>query len=269
MLFFREYGNSGQRVVLLHGGPGAPGHMASVARGLADSYRVLEPFQRGSGRERLTVATHVEDLYEVVSSCTEDCAPALLGSSWGAMLALAYAAAHPISTGPLILVGCGTFDPVARSTMQETIERRMNDEIRERLQRASQIVSDNARLKATADAIMPIYSYELVGTLEGETFDARAHHESWDDMVGLQATGVYPAAFASIKVPVLMVHGTFDPHPGRLIRASLQPYLSQLEYKELEACGHYPWLEKAVATRFFWMIREWLARHTEASRRAD
>jgi hypothetical protein len=36
-------------------------------------------------------------------------------------------------------------------------------------------------------------------------------------MLRLQTEGIYPAAFAAIKVSVLMVHGTFDPYPGRLI----------------------------------------------------
>ncbi len=30
------------------------------------------------------------------------------------MLGLAFAAAHPVEAGPIVLVGCGTFDPVAR-----------------------------------------------------------------------------------------------------------------------------------------------------------
>src|SRR5262245_66229133 len=118
MLFVRIYGSSGPPVIVLHGGPGAAGHMAPVARGLADLYRVIEPFQRGSGRERLTVARHVADLHEVMTVCAEGGRPALLGASWGAMLALAYAAAHPASTGPLVLAGCGPFDPVARAALQ-------------------------------------------------------------------------------------------------------------------------------------------------------
>jgi hypothetical protein len=67
----------------------------------------------------------------------------------------------------------------------------------------------------------------------------------------------------AIKAPVLMVHGTFDPHPGRLILASLEPYLPQLEYRELERCGHWPWLEKSVSEGFFSLIREWLGRTRE------
>jgi hypothetical protein len=41
----------------------------------------------------------------------------------------------------------------------------------------------------------------------------------------------------SDKVPVLMAHGMYDPHPRRLISAGLRPYLPQLEYRELEHCG--------------------------------
>jgi pimeloyl-ACP methyl ester carboxylesterase len=93
--------------------------MAPVARGLAGSYRVVEPFQRGSGHERLTVARHVADLHEVINFYAGCCRPPLLGASWGAMLALAYAATHPSSTGPVILVGC--FDLAARAELQKPL----------------------------------------------------------------------------------------------------------------------------------------------------
>jgi pimeloyl-ACP methyl ester carboxylesterase len=82
-------------------------------------------------------------------------------------------------------------------------------------------------------------------------------------MLRLQSEGVYPAAFAAIKTPVLMVHGTFDPHPGRLIEQGLRPHLPQLEYREFEKCGHYPWLEKAAADAFFTLVRDWLGKHMD------
>ncbi len=71
---------------------------------------------------------------------------------------------------------------------------------------------------------------------------------------------MYPAAFASITSPVIMLHGTYDPHPGRMIRASLAPYLPQLEYHQLEQCGHSPWLEKHATDEFFTVMRQWLIR---------
>ena len=119
----------------------------------------------------------------------------------------------------------------------------------------------NERLRLLGDLLLPIYSHDPITTdQEVEECDARAHQQTWDDMLRQQKQGVYPAAFAAIKTPVLMLHGAVDPHPGTMIRASLAPYLPQLEYREWERCGHYPWLEKTVCEEFYKVLGGWLAR---------
>ena len=258
----REYGTSGRTVVLLHGGPGAAGYMAPVARELAGSFRVLEPFQRRSGDEPLTVARHVADLHELIELRCGAERPTLVGHSWGAMLALAYAAAHPGRATSCVLIGCGTFDVVARDRLNTVVEQRIDDGLRRRLERLPEEVPDpDERLGVMGNLIAPVYSHHLVDTTqEAEKYDARGHHETWDDMVRLQREGVYPKAFAAIDAPVIMLHGAVDPHPGCMIRSSLEPYLPQLEYRQWERCGHYPWLEEAVRDEFFAALREWLAR---------
>ena len=101
LMRIRNYGNSTSSVVVLHGGPAASGDVAPVAQGLSDLFTVIEPWQRGSGAETLSVAHHVEDLHSVIMGL--DCAspPALVGHSWGAMLALCYAATHPSKPGAI------------------------------------------------------------------------------------------------------------------------------------------------------------------------
>lgn len=254
----RTYGDKGPVVVLLHGGPGAPGHMAPVARGLEDLFRVLEPFQRGSGGEPLTVARHVADLHAIAAPLGR---PALVGSSWGAMLALAYAAAHPESAGPLVLVGCGTFDLAARARFKAALDERMDDALRRRIAALEREIPDaDRRLAAYADLLTPLYAFDpLPGDLGFEDCDARAHEETWSDMLRLQADGTYPAVFAAIESPVLMLHGAFDPHPGAMIRASLLPHVRGLEYVLWERCGHYPWIERHARDEFFGTLRRWLA----------
>ena len=121
------------------------------------------------------------------------------------------------------------------------------------------------RIRFKAALIAPLYSHELItNDLEIEECDARANHESWEDMVRLQTEGAYPAAFSKIESPVLMLHGAADPHPGRMISASLKPHLPQIQYIEWDRCGHYPWLERAVQEEFFVVLRSWLARHLSA-----
>jgi pimeloyl-ACP methyl ester carboxylesterase len=234
--------------------------MAPVARGLADAFRVLEPLQRGSGSEPLSVARHIEDLHEVVEANGAAEPPALVGSSWGAMLALGYAAAHPESAGPLVLIGCGTFDPSARARLRQTIEERTGAGLRKRMDRLPFDFPDpDRRFRALGELILPLYSCDLATTdQELEACDARAHHETWQDMLRLQEEGVYPAAFAAIRTPVLMLHGAADPHPGQMIRASLAPHIPQLEYREWERCGHFPWLERSARDEFFSLLRNWL-----------
>ena len=237
--------------------------MAPVARGLADSFRLLEPLQRNSGDEPLSVALHVADLHALVETRCRGARPALVGHSWGAMLALAYAAAHPGHVGSLVLIGCGTFDTTARDRMRAIVKERMDDSLRRRMERLPQDIPDpDKRFSALGKLFETLYSYELIPSdHEEEGVDARAHKESWEDMVRLQEEGVYPAAFASIDAPI-MLHGAFDPHPGRMIRAGLETFLPQLEYHEWERCGHSPWLEKSVRGEFFAVLREWLAQHS-------
>lgn len=267
----RSYGTSGPRVIVLHGGPGAPGSAAPIARGLADAFSILEPWQRVSGPEPLTVARHVADLDELIDARCADERPALVGWSWGAMLALAYAAAHPGRAAALALVGCGTFDPAARARLRATLDERIDPALRARLDRLDDQTPDPARrLEARYELTRHLYDCDpLPDAAEQppQAFDAPAHAETWADMVRCQDEGLYPAAFAAIQAPVVMLHGACDPHPGPLIRASLEPWLPQLEYHELPRCGHSPWLERHARAPFFARLRRWLAHRCERTER--
>ncbi len=264
MLRVFEYGRTGPPVVLLHGGPGAGGYLAPLARSLADSYHVLEPLQRGSGDEPLTVARHVADLDDLLQSRCAETRPVLVGHSWGAMLALAHAATHPARARAVALVGCGTFDAASRDLLRAAVDARTSRDLQQRLSRLALEVSDpDLRLRRLGELLLPLYSCDLtVGGIALETCDARAHRETWQDMLRLMAAGVYPAAFAAIRAPVSMLHGKDDPHPGRSTEAVLRPQLPQLEYHEWERCGHYPWLERSAAADFLLTLRGWLSRVT-------
>jgi pimeloyl-ACP methyl ester carboxylesterase len=155
---------------------------------------------------------------------------------------------------------------MARDCFRATNDERMDDGLRRRLERLPEQVSDpDERLCAQGDLILPLYSYDLLSDdLGAEACDARAHEETWQDMVRLQEEGVYPAIFSAIDAPVIMMHGAVDPHPGQMIRASLESHLPQLEYREWERCGHYPWLERSVRDEFLQGLRSWLTRQFAA-----
>lgn len=251
-MYHRAYGPSPSSlapVVVVHGGPGAPGSVGALAQLIADPLFVLEPWQRASGDTRLTVARHIADLADFVG---QRCArpPLLVGHSWGAMLVLAFAAAHPRLAAAIALVACGTFDLEARAVFQRAV--------RDRVPRGVDL--DALPEQEWRAIIDDIYALDPLPAdpLDRSEIDRRASEESWSDMTRLQAEGIYPAAFAAITCPVLMLHGTDDPHPGPLIRASLAAFVPQLDYRELRSCGHDPWRERSARTEFAALLRAWL-----------
>ena len=264
LMTVRRYGEHGADVLVLHGGPGAPGYMVPVARRLADHFRVIEPFQRRSNTtEPLTVQRHVSDLHEVIAAYCKDGRPVLVGHSWGAMLALAYAAVHPDSASAIVLIGCGTFDEASRRQMEAVRQQRTDAEMQARFQQLAEEYPDaDIRLGAMGRLMQEIDSVDLV-SLGNKVMpcDAKGHGETWADMLRLQAEGVYPATFSKINVPVLMLHGNDDPHPGEMIRDQLTTVLPQLEYQSWPRCGHYPWLERAAAADFYSVLTNWLLKH--------
>ena len=264
----RVYGGSGPLVILIHGGPGALGYLGPLAEVLADSFRVLEPFQRSSGAVPLTVARHVEDLHELIAARAPGRPPALVGHSWGAMLALAYAAAHPESAGPIVLVSSGTFDRRSRARLKQILDERITGTMRRQMKELeSRIHNPDELMCAQFDVLLGPYSHDMeTAGAQPAGCDRRAMDESWDDMKRLQECGIYPAAFSAIAGPVLMLHGTVDPHPGRMILESLRPHIRRIEYREFERCGHYPWLEREAREEFAAVLKSWLLNRSSASR---
>ncbi len=263
----RFYGESGPYVVLLHGGPGAAGQMGPVGRRLGGRFRVIEPLQRASGEVPLTVARHVVDLYDVFRAPLQEGPVRLVGFSWGAMLALTYAARHPSEVERLILVGCGTFDRGSREAYEAAMtertgadQRRRFEDITARLavepdpQRRNELFAEFGSLSTRIQAFDP-----LPTDSDDETFyDETGFRETWRDALRLQQQGIQPAEFARIEAPVTMIHGDADPHPGRLIYESLAPLVRDVQYRELSRCGHTPWIERHAREAFYELLSECL-----------
>jgi pimeloyl-ACP methyl ester carboxylesterase len=244
--------------------------MAPIARELFPKYRVIEPLQRVRGAKPLTVATHIRDLHDVLTFFAQEPVHPV-GSSWGAMLALAYAAEHQKQVRSVVAIGCGTFDVAARDLYKQRLNERLDATLKARIEHLDhEGLDDDAVLRRKAELLLPAYSQDLITTdLEHTDVDARGNKETWSDMLQLQATGLYPQSFARIEAPVLMLHGALDPHPGPEIRASLAPYIQHLEYHEWPDCGHYPWLERSTRDMVYERLTSWFWTVAAAEARAS
>ncbi|MFZ3387008.1 MAG: alpha/beta hydrolase, partial [Candidatus Hydromicrobium sp.] len=117
----RKYGKSPFNVAVIHGGPGAPGEMAPVARKLSIGWSVLEPLQTAASLEG-----QVQELYDVLKK--NGILPiTLISWSWGAMLSFIFTARCPSMVKKLILVGSGPFEKKYAAEIMKTRLSRLNE----------------------------------------------------------------------------------------------------------------------------------------------
>lgn len=96
-------------LIVLHGGPGADYKYLKGLAELGDDYLVVFYDQRGSGlsprvpSSEISVQSFIDDLDLFVEKFGKNKPIHLLGHSWGAMLAAAYASAHPQKVTSMVL----------------------------------------------------------------------------------------------------------------------------------------------------------------------
>jgi pimeloyl-ACP methyl ester carboxylesterase len=263
----RRYGDSGPYVVLLHGGPGTPGEMAPVARHLCNRFRILEPLQRTSGKIPLTVAHHVKDLHDVLREPLQAGPVRFVGFSWGAMLALTYAARYPEKIDRIVLIGCGTFDKHARRIYENNMKQRMDTDTKLHIDNIqSQLTAENNRKRRNelfsefGSIYTQLQSFKPTKTdLEYIlNYDEKGFRETWADALYLQEKGTQPVEFKHIEIPVIMIHGEEDPHPGPMIYKTLTKFIRDIKNLQLSRCGHKPWIESDAKIEFYKILTECL-----------
>jgi pimeloyl-ACP methyl ester carboxylesterase len=252
----RLYGQPPFTVAVLHGGPGAPGTMAPVARELATEWGVLEPLQTADSLDG-----QVEELRAVLDEHA-DLPVTLIGSSWGAMLGYIVAARYPAHVRKLILVGSGVYEARYAAGIEQTRLDRLSEaeraralELMELLERPdtadkSLLMNEMGRIYTKADAYDPL-------TLDTEGLDAQYEMlvRVWSDAEALRASGELLALGKHIACPVLALHGDYDPHPAAGVREPLSSVVRDFRFVLLAHCGHLPWIERQARDEFFRMLR--------------
>ncbi len=254
----RYYGKPPYNVVLVHGGPGAAGEMAPVARKLSARFGILEPFQT-----KYSIDGQVEELYAVIRD--RSISPVVLvGFSWGAWLAMLVAAKYYREVSKLILIGCG---PLENRYVQDIFKTRMsrlnsNDQnklnsILSGIEKRSVFNIDDAfselgRIMTKADSYNPMPETEDIIYTNAEIYFA-----VWKEAIELRSSGSLLNTIDQIRCPVEVIHGDYDPHP---FSAVIQPLSSTLKsrfyYHILPGCGHKPWIEQSAWQSFYRILEE-------------
>jgi proline iminopeptidase len=260
-LGYRRFGDKGPVYVLLSGGPGLePAYVDPVAVELARDRTVVVLDQRGTGTSRealgdgsaLTVAGAVADL-DGLREALGLRRLSLLGHSWGAMLSMAYAAAHGDRVASLALLDPGGPDP--------TFFKGFGERIGARLTAADNAAALAAQQANSADgvqrAILPGFFYDHA---KGLAFQASLpQHFANSDVNRTMYTDVaahydVTKTLSGTTIPTLLLYGSND--PSRVAEAQLDTLFPHATKVMVADSGHFPWLENP--TPFYAAMRAFL-----------
>ena len=254
---FRTYGKAPYSVAVIHGGPGAAGEMAAVAREISLSQGVIEPFQT----ER-TVTGQVTELKKVLAD-QGDLPVILIGHSWGAILSFIVTAKNPALVKKLILVSSGVFDDTYAAGIMSTrldrlshedrivldsLETKLNDP---KNRDKNRIFAELGTIIDKADSCDP-----LVHKSEVIEYRYDIYENVWKQAQELRTSGGLVALGTHIHCPVVAIHGDYDPHPADGVKIPLSRVIKNFRFILLENCGHRPWLERSARDRFYEILNE-------------
>ena len=251
----RKWGPGPYRVAVIHGGPGAPGEVAPVARELSTLKGVLEPFQT-----EMTLDGQVGELRSVL---LEHGTPpvTLVGFSWGAFLSWLVAARYPALVSKLILVSSPPFEESYAASKTQTrlarLPKRTLAEAEDLLVKINEpgtgdkntLLARLGIILARSDAYDPIPSEDEAFHCQYDIFRG-----VWDEANELREKKVLIQMAKRISCPVIAIHGDYDPHPAAGVNDPLTGELKNFRFVLLEKCGHRPWIERNASESFYKLL---------------
>jgi proline iminopeptidase len=275
-LYFRDIGK-GQSILILHGGPDFDHtYLLPEMDHLSDSFRLWYYDQRGRGRsaeavqpEDVDIESEVNDMESLRKHFHLE-STAVLGHSWGGVLALEYAIRHPDRVSHLILVNTA---PASHDDYmllrQELPKRRAADDVEKMNELSStaayqegdpETVAGYYRIHFRATVKKPEYLGKVIhrlrqgftqpGILKARRIEDRLKNETWlSDEYNL-----FPQ-LEKLEIPTLVIHGDYDFIPVECA-AHIARAIPDARFVLLEDCGHFSYLEHT--DQVYKIIRDFL-----------
>ncbi|MBN1873544.1 MAG: alpha/beta hydrolase [Anaerolineae bacterium] len=253
----RKYGSTPFTVAVIHGGPGAAGEMAPVARELAQGCGILEPLQTADSLDG-----QVEELRMVLKD--QGIPPlTLIGYSWGAWLGYILTARYPALVKRLILVSSGAFEAHYVSRLYENRLKHLNADEGQEFEQLIRELEDPAvpdkdtrlarlgALASNADMYDP-----LPHDGKDVRVDGNIYHRVWPVAAEMRRSGELLELGKFIRGPVVAIHGDYDPSPAEGVYEPLSAVLDDFRFILLPNCGHTPWHERQAKDKFYQIIKE-------------
>jgi proline iminopeptidase len=261
-LFYRQIGQ-GQPILILHGGPDFDHtYLLPELDRLSDAYRLIYYDQRGRGKsaeniqpEEVSLASDIEDIDRLRGFFQLNTA-AVLGHSFGGLLALEYALAHPQRVSHLILAHPA---PASRDDYLHYREQRRKNTPAD-LEQMRALASTPAYRGCDPEAVAVYYRVHFQSALSGpehlvrlvdrlrasftqegirkaRAIEGRLMLETW-----LSSHYDLLPRLKALTIPTLVIHGDHDFIP---IECSLHiaQAIPEARFVLLKDCGHFSYME--------------------------
>jgi proline iminopeptidase len=278
-LHYRVVGTGPDTVVVLHGGPALEmGYLTADLAPLAHGRTLIYYDQRGGGRSQgsmdpafLAVGRHVADL-EAVRAHFGIEQMALVGHSWGALLAGFYAREHADRLERLVLLNPAPVTAAYWGEFEAAIAARASAADNARMMELIGQWFSGTATRATCEEYLTLRfaTYfadpSKVGTLRGAWCDVPEEVAAVLLPVHLTVMGTLGSfdlrpELAHVSVPTLVVHGQADVVPFAS-SADFATAVPGAKLLVLNGVGHFPWMEDPVP--FFTAVNAFLRRQDGA-----
>jgi proline iminopeptidase len=264
-LYSRELGR-GQALIVLHGGPDFDHrYLLPDLDRLADAFRLIYYDQRGRGKsadrvrpEDVTLTSDLDDLDKVRQHFQLQ-STALLGHSWGAVLALEYALRHPTRVSQLILMNPAPASASDVAVFRKAYARKLGAD----MDRQRAIVASAAYQEGDPEAVTARYrlhfkpalkrpeDYEKLmatmkagfisqgraGIVKARAVEDRLMRDTWE----VDGYDLLPK-LGTLRIPTLVISGDHDFIPVE-IAEHIARAIPNARLVRLQDCGHFAYLE--------------------------
>lgn len=261
MPIYRTYGKKPFTIAVIHGGPGAAGSMAPVAKKLSSISRgVLEPLQT-----KKSVEGQIQELKTILQKYAH-LPVTLIGHSWGAWLIVMLAAQYPMVAHKLILIGSGPFTEKYVPEIMQTRISRLSDKKKKELKKLQTVLnhSQNKNTNILFTRLGKIFqisdSYNTISQRKkSEEFRYDIFTAVWPQAESLRKSGKLLQLAKKIRCPLVALHGDYDPHPYQGVQQPLSRIFKKCKFILLKNCGHEPWQEREARDTFFQILQKEVA----------
>ena len=257
-------------IIVVHGGPDFDHeYLLPDMDRLAESFRLVYYDQRGRGRsfsgqapEDVSITSEIEDLDRIRERFGFE-AVAVLGHSWGGLLAMEYAIRLPHRVSHLILMNTAPASHAGVLALRRELKRRRSPEQSERM---SALLSDPRYQAGDIDADLESYlihfastvrereqlervvrrlrsAFTSEGIVAARAIEDRLYEQTWD----AEDYDLIPQ-LNRLRIPSLIIHGDNDLVPIEVAR-EIANAIPGSRFIVLADCGHFAYLEQPDRVR--------------------